>query len=89
MRKIDKKEPDFYKEIIRKYKPEKWNDIHNKADIRFYMLSDEQNFQCAYTELRIEPETSHIDHYIKQSFILNDFQLCNYFYLGKFIYIMQ
>jgi len=70
MRKINKKEPDFYKELIKSNKPEKWNDIQNKTDIRIYMLSEEQNFQCAYTEQRIELETSHTDHYIKQSFIL-------------------
>jgi len=70
MRKINKREPYFYKELIKKVKPEKWNDIQNKTDIRIYMLCEEQNFQCAYTEQRIEPETSHADHYIKQYFIL-------------------
>jgi len=47
--------------------------------VRTYMLSgmhpdntetpSEQNFQCAYTELNIEPESSdsHVDHFLKQS----------------------
>ncbi len=70
MRKINKIELDFYKKLIRKNKPEKWKDVQKKTDIRNYMLSDEQNYQCAYTEQRIDTETSHTDHYIKQSFIL-------------------
>ncbi len=70
MKKINKSEPDFYKNSLKEFKPKKWGDVPNKFDIRVYMLCEEQNFQCAYTEQRIEPENSHIDHYIKQSFIL-------------------
>lgn len=70
MRKINKSEPDFYKGQIKNNKPRRWEDIQNKTDIRLYMLCEEQNYQCAYTETRLEPETSHTDHYIKQTFIL-------------------
>ncbi|MDM8549756.1 retron system putative HNH endonuclease [Desulfobacterales bacterium HSG2] len=36
-------------------------------DVREYMLKEEQNFQCAYTEIHIDPENSHVDHFRKQS----------------------
>jgi len=70
MKRIDKKEPDFYKKVLLKSKPVKWEELPNREEIRIYMLSYEQNYQCAYTELRIVPENSHVDHYIKQAFIL-------------------
>lgn len=35
--------------------------------MRTHMLMEEQNFQCAYTEIRLEPEQSHIDHFKKKS----------------------
>jgi len=31
------------------------------------MLKEEQNSQCAYTEIHLGPENSHIDHFRKQS----------------------
>jgi len=95
MKRIDKKEPDFYHETLFKSKPEKWEDLPNRSELRIYMITYEQNFQCAYTEVRIEPESSHVDHYIKQSFILqglfkpltifsweNLFTSCNSDYFG-------
>lgn len=42
-----------------------------RKNIRDYMLKKEQNFRCAYTETRIEPENSHIDHFKKQSLFSN------------------
>jgi len=69
MKRINKKEPNFHHETLLKSKPVKWDDLPNRKELRIYMLTSEQNYQCAYTELRIEPENSHVDHYIKQSFI--------------------
>jgi len=31
------------------------------------MLKEEQNSQCAYTEIRLSPGSSHVDHFRKQS----------------------
>jgi len=31
------------------------------------MLREEQNFQCAYTEIHLDPEDSHVDRFRKQS----------------------
>ncbi len=69
MKRINKIVPNFYLETLRKGQPEKWEDVSCRNEIRLYMLSEEQNFQCAYTETRIELENSHIDHYVKQEFI--------------------
>jgi uncharacterized protein (TIGR02646 family) len=69
MKKIEKKEPSFFTEFIHSEKPESWNDMREiKYRIRQHMLRNEQNQQCAYTEIRINPDStvSHIDHYLKQ-----------------------
>lgn len=82
MKKINKREPEFFKSYIVKNKPIDWGALSKEIgyDIRDYMLSgsepdkkninvneSEQNFQCAYTEIDIEPErNSHIDHFKKQ-----------------------
>ncbi|MEA3452264.1 MAG: retron system putative HNH endonuclease [Bacteroidota bacterium] len=81
MKRINKKEPVFFTNFIRKNNPTEWNNIAEiRNDMRIYMLSglvpdegieqntiSEQNFQCAYTEIDIEEDSSHIDHYRKQS----------------------
>ncbi len=69
MKKINKNEPDFYKEFAEQNKPRSWGDLSGKLgyDIREYMLKEEQNFQCAYTEIHLDPADSHVDHFRKQS----------------------
>ncbi len=69
MKKIDKKEPRFYDEYIKSVKPETWSEMRDiKYRIRQYMLRQEQNQQCAYSEIRVNPDSnfSHIDHFLKQ-----------------------
>ena len=96
MKTVIKKEPNFYSNFISKNKPKIWKTVSQEIgfECRIYMLSEEQNFQCAYTEISIEPENAHIDHFIKQSFIKsglfsvsitewnNLFTTCNYEYFG-------
>ena len=68
MKQRNKIEPVFYSDFIRSNKPVEWNDIGQiRPDIRTYMLISEQNCQCAYTEIDIEDDSSHIDHFKKQS----------------------
>jgi len=90
MKKINKQEPAFFSEFFQKYKPKIWDDIANiREEMRAYMLSglsndpnteehNEQNYQCAYTEKRIDSDntSSHIDHFKKR----NDFpqQVCEW-----------
>jgi len=71
MKKIDKAEPKFFKKFIQKNRPVNWegtNDI--RADLRKYILESEQNFQCAYCESAISPDSSysHIDHFKRKHF---------------------
>ncbi len=98
MKKINKKEPEFFQNYIKSENPTSWKKLSKAIgkDIRNYMLSGfmpdgkikpaEQNNQCAYTELHIEPDTSssHIDHFRKQSMFpkeifkwTNLFTVCN------------
>ena len=73
MKRINKKEPVFFSEFIRKKKPVEWDEVSCAIgkDIRTYILSgskpeskkeqnnfSEQNFQCAYTETDIEPKSA-------------------------------
>jgi len=91
MKQINKKEPEFYKLFLSENSPELWEKLSLKIgyNVRNYMLMEEQNFQCAYTELRIEPEESHIDHFRKRSLFPeltfkwdNLLTSCNYEYYG-------
>lgn len=80
MRKINKQEPDFFTEFVQRKKPISWNDCAPiRSRLRNYILKEEQNCQCAYTEVRIDlveqpDETAedkqvlsyHIDHYRKR-----------------------
>ena len=68
MKKVSKEEPAFFSEHIAKEKPKNWNELITKGvgiDIREYILKNEQNYQCAYTEVRINSDisSSHIDHF--------------------------
>ncbi len=82
MKKIVKIEPAFFREYKHDYKPSTWQQLSHAIgpDVRTYILSgmtpldgeinpSEQNYQCAYTELPIEPDSdsSHVDHFRKQS----------------------
>ncbi len=79
MKKINKNEPQFFKDYLKTNKPKTWGELSRDIsfDVRKYMLSgmtpdnneyiSEQNYQCAYTEIDIEPEESHVDHFKKQS----------------------
>lgn len=76
MKRIIKKEPDFYKEVMEDKKPRSWEELKKSNKkigfrIRKHMLEKEQNSQCAYTEIGIAPEDSHIDHFKKQSLFVN------------------
>ncbi len=91
MKKINKKEPDFFRRFLSRNTPESWGELSIEIgfDVRTYMLMEEQNFQCAYTEIRLEPEKSHIDHFKKKSLFPNlAFEWenlltsCNYDYYG-------
>lgn len=80
MQSIDKREPAFFADFVRRENPTDWRDLSQAIGVacRTYMLSgqlpdgssvvpSEQNFQCAYTGIRVEVENSHIDHFRKQS----------------------
>ena len=82
MKKVSKKEPAFFSDFIAKEKPNEWKELINKElgedkglgeKIREYILQNEQNHQCAYTEISIDSHklSSHIDHFKKQS-LYND-----------------
>jgi uncharacterized protein (TIGR02646 family) len=65
VRHINKQEPDFYTKFISSEKPKNWDDFSIGVELRRYMLENEQNSQCAYTELRLNEtnRSSHIDHF--------------------------
>ncbi|WP_069471644.1 hypothetical protein [Candidatus Marithrix sp. Canyon 246] len=69
MKQISKQEPQLYQDFIRQNLPTKWNYVSLSIgyELRMHILMEEQNYQCAYTEIHIEPEDSHIDHFRKQS----------------------
>ncbi|MDM8556699.1 retron system putative HNH endonuclease [Desulfococcaceae bacterium HSG7] len=73
MKNIDKNEPDLFRNYLKKNHPQSWR-ILSKAigyDIRSYMLTEEQNCQCAYTEIYLSPGNSHVDHFRKQNLFPN------------------
>jgi uncharacterized protein (TIGR02646 family) len=72
MKKINKTEPPpvFFTDFIKKHKPNNWGDcIEITAELRNQMLSEEQNYQCAYCESSITSDNSksHIDHYKRKA----------------------
>lgn len=70
MKKINKTQPtqDFI-DFVKKKKPTDWRDcdanVRNNA--RDHMLLQEQYLLCGYTEIYIDNEDCHIDHYVKRS----------------------
>lgn len=69
MRKIDKGEPmASFKEFISKHHPTKWKDVKEISNVwRKYILEYEQHWLSGYTEEPICMDSSHIDHFRKQS----------------------
>jgi uncharacterized protein (TIGR02646 family) len=70
MKKINKAEPLFYTNFIRNNNPENWDGCNEiKAELREYILKEEQKFQCAYCEGKISSDNtkSHIDHYKRKA----------------------
>lgn len=65
-----KTEPGFYSDFIRNYNPVQWRELSREIglELRNHMLEEEQNWQCAYTEVRLNPDDSHIDHFKKQDY---------------------
>ncbi len=70
MKKINKKEPDLYKDYIANKNPKKWSDLgyEIRTEIRKYMLNSEQNNQCAYTEKYITSERKTVAKQIKSMY---------------------
>jgi uncharacterized protein (TIGR02646 family) len=80
MVKIDKVEPDFYKEYIESKRPESYDDIIGiKPKLRDYILNTEQSCQCAYCEMKISSDSKHseIDHIRKREHYFNDLDFFN------------
>lgn len=77
MRKINKSlpTPAFFSDFVKRDKPKEWKDCESevKKQSKEYMLLYEQSFLCGYTEIYIDNEDIHIDHYIKRSI---DNRLC-------------
>ncbi len=93
MKQIIKSEPKEFTRFVVKNNPKTWNNLSKKIgnQLRVYMLENEQNFQCAYTEIHINTDglESHIDHFQKQSLYpklifewTNLFVACNCEYYG-------
>lgn len=70
MKKINKGTPyDVFDKFVKKNNPTKWEEIKNITyDMRLYMLCNEQDCLCGYSEIPLEAEntSSHIDHFVKQ-----------------------
>lgn len=76
MKKINKLPAPFvFTEFVRLENPVNWSDCDGevKRQSKEHMLLNEQNILCGYTEIYIDNEDCHIDHYIKRSF---DNRLC-------------
>ena len=71
MRQINKSEPQEFNDFLRKKKPASWNETSDiRPFLRDHILKNEQNHQCAYTELHLKSSESahcHIDHFKTQS----------------------
>ena len=73
MKKISKKEPEFFLKLIAKENPNNWGELIHKGlgkIIREFIIDNEQNYQCAYTEISINsnkkaPKHCHIRSVIK------------------------
>jgi uncharacterized protein (TIGR02646 family) len=76
MKRIIKKEPEFFSKFVNKENPADWQYFIVKGlgkEVREYILYVEQNYQCAYTEVNISSDklSSHIDHYRKRDIFSN------------------
>lgn len=78
MRKINKSEPiASFQKFVRANPTANWRDFHDLAkevylETRDYIVLEEQDCLCGYTELPIEDVTdSHLDHYVKRDFAPN------------------
>jgi len=70
MLQVNKNEPDFFTTAKKKVKNQKqsdaWNEISSiRAEVREYILTNEQNSMCAYCEKKTDsnPKKSNIDHF--------------------------
>lgn len=69
MKHIDKGEPPrFFSDFVGKNHPKEWGDTAAvRAQLRDYILENEQSGCCAYTEIRIvKKDKCHIDHFRKR-----------------------
>lgn len=76
MKKINKAQPPkSFSEFVKKEMPIHWSECNSdvKSDSKETMLLYEQDFLCGYTEIFIDNEDCHIDHYVKRSI---DNRLC-------------
>lgn len=76
MKKINKKNPPkVFSDFVRTKRPTNWKDCESdiKEEAKEFMLLEEQDLLCGYTEIYIDNEDCHIDHYVKRSL---DNRLC-------------
>jgi hypothetical protein len=54
---IPKQQPEFYQEFLEQNSPTEWSEVSRSIgyELRMHILMEEQNYQCAYTEIRVEP----------------------------------
>lgn len=70
MRKIDKLNPiQQFIDFLKNVNPTTWDEFDNdiRRETKDFILLEEQNLLCGYTELYIDDNYCHIDHYIKRS----------------------
>jgi len=70
MKKISKNQPlQEFTDFVRRENPKVWRDCDGevKRNAKEYMLLYEQDLLCGYTEIYIDNEDCHIDHYVKRS----------------------
>ncbi|MCW2465063.1 retron system putative HNH endonuclease [Elizabethkingia anophelis] len=70
MKKINKQNPPKeFTDFVKNKKPSVWNDCDGdvKKVAKEYILLEEQDILCGYTEIYIDNEDCHIDHYVKRS----------------------
>lgn len=70
MRKIDKLHPiQSFIDFVKRENPTTWDEFDNvvRRETKEFMLLEEQFLLCGYTELYIDDNYCHMDHYIKRS----------------------
>lgn len=68
MKKLDKKEaPLSFSEYVTKHAPKTWEDVAPVRTALREHIWKEQGCCCAYTEIRLEADACHIDHYRKRN----------------------